>query len=124
MWTTSFRPFFIHHLRVCIFLSCTLCRWDATSEQIIPRDSTKLGILYQKSQLISGVVYAVGITLKISRGKDSIAEKCQGVVFLLCLIICILARWYWPRKGQLSEPCRMLNSCFRFEKVLISGYGT
>ncbi|OXA47650.1 hypothetical protein Fcan01_17567 [Folsomia candida] len=78
MWTTSFRPFLIHHLRVCIFLSCTLCRWDVTSEQIVPRDSTKLGIFYQKCQLISGVVYAIGITLKISRGKDSTAEKCQG----------------------------------------------
>ncbi|OXA42525.1 hypothetical protein Fcan01_22913 [Folsomia candida] len=123
MWTTSFQLFLLHHLRVCVFLKCTLCRWDAASEQIIPAKATLEEILYQKTQLVSGVGYAIGIILKLSVGKDSIAEKCQGVLFLLCLVICILSRWYWPRKGQLSEPCRMLNSCFKYEKVVVKEHG-
>lgn len=123
MWTTSFQPFLIHHLRVCIFLKCTLCRWDSSSGEIVAQSSTSLRILYQKSQLISGLIYVFGISLKITRGNNSIAEKCQGVVFLLCMIVCLMARWHWPRKGQISEPCQMLNACFKFEKVLIAGYG-
>ncbi|OXA63516.1 hypothetical protein Fcan01_00133 [Folsomia candida] len=124
MWLTSFRPFLLQHLRLCGFLRCTDAQWDATCGQIVPRKTTRFGTLYHKFQLVSGFIYAVGIILKISRGKDSVAEKCQGVVFLTILVVTILARWYWPREGQLNEPCRMLNACFRFEKFLITGYGT
>lgn len=123
MWLTSFRPFLLQHLRLCGFLRCTDAQWDATCGQIVPRKTTRFGTLYHKFQLVSGFIYAVGIILKISRGKDSVAEKCQGVVFLTILVVTILARWYWPREGQLNEPCRMLNACFRFEKFLITGYG-
>ncbi|OXA38858.1 hypothetical protein Fcan01_26466 [Folsomia candida] len=75
--------------------------------------------LFRKIQLMAGLLYTVGITLKISLGQDTVAEKSQGLVFLMLFLITVLARWYWPVRGMLSEPCRMLNACFKFEKMLI-----
>ncbi|OXA53416.1 hypothetical protein Fcan01_11187 [Folsomia candida] len=60
----------------------------------------------------------------MSFGQDSVPDKCQGVVFLLLVIACIIARWHWPHANQLNEPCRMLNYFFKFEKILISSYGS
>ncbi|OXA48160.1 hypothetical protein Fcan01_16887 [Folsomia candida] len=119
MLTTSYKSLLIHHLKICKLLQCTWARWDANLGQIVPRNGSKLGLLYQKFQLMAGLLYSMGITLKISKGKDSIAEKAQGLVFLMLFFITLLARWYWPRLGVLNEPCRMLNACLRFEKVLI-----
>ncbi|OXA38585.1 hypothetical protein Fcan01_26579 [Folsomia candida] len=53
----------------------------------------------------------MAMTLKISRGKDSTAEKCQGVVLLAILVICIRVRQpanlqFWTKLlREIRVPC-------------------
>lgn len=116
MWLKTFKPLLIYHLRICNLLKCTLFQWDHTSEQImVPKNCTILHHYFQKLQVLSHLAYVVAITAKVGLGKDPLAAKCQGVVFLGISLVLLLPRWHF--KG-VNEPCQSLNAFLTFEKTI------
>ncbi|OXA46129.1 hypothetical protein Fcan01_19254 [Folsomia candida] len=82
---------------------------------MVPKNCTILHHYFQKLQVLSHLAYVVAITAKVGLGKDPLAAKCQGVVFLGISLVLLLPRWHF--KG-VNEPCQSLNAFLTFEKTI------
>ncbi|OXA54724.1 hypothetical protein Fcan01_11035 [Folsomia candida] len=116
MWLTSFKPPLIHHLWACNLIRCTLFQWDPSTEQLaIPKNCSSFRRYFFKFQLFSHLAYALLVAAKIGLGKDPLAAKCQGVVFLGISFVLLMPRWHLK---AINEPCQSLNAFLTFEKTL------
>ncbi|OXA48879.1 hypothetical protein Fcan01_16461 [Folsomia candida] len=114
MWLKSFKSPLVHHLKICKFLRCTIFEWDPASEQLVVA-KRKYYIHFRKFLLFTHVLYVVAISLKLILGKDPIAAKCQGIVFLVMLFGCLATRWNF---SVISDPCQSMNYFITWEKSI------
>lgn len=116
VWTPSFKPYLLHHLKICTLLRCSFVEWDYKSGQLtLPKNCSKWRVFSQALQILCSLVYGVVIIMQLAFGENTILEKLQGIPFFGVLVIMIISRWYWPSPSGLNKPGQAINMFVRFK---------